>query len=892
MPSTPAFSAPPDPGRAGTLDDLAGCLRALKVWAGDVSYETITARVNAAWTAAGRPPAELARRTTVADCFRPGRRRLNPDLVAAVAAALHPDPGYGAQWQQALRVVGGETAAAGQVRVQDRLPPPFAEFTGRTGVLHRLRAAVRQRPGTFSIVGMAGVGKTLLAVQAGHLLIQDRPFDRVLFVNLRGFHPDPAQPPADPSAVLDGFLRLLGVPGHRIPHDLPGRGSALRERLTGLRSLVVLDNAADAEQARPLVPAVDGCVTLVTSRRALHGLPAVTDVPVDVFSPQEAVRFLTAAAPGVPAGRDPDATARVAARCGHLPLALGLVGGHIRAKPGWTMTDHAERLDERHRDRRLDTGVELALALSYQDLPADRQRLLRLVALHPGQDFDVAAAAALAGDPVPAASSAAAPPGFVVTGGSVVPGGSPAEGGAAGPAGCGAAGAVDRVEAASRGLRELRRDHLLQETTPGRYTLHDLVRVYADGRAGDEDAPPERRAALTRLFDHYLAVAAAAMDVLAPAEAHHRPRVAAPAAARPGDVDAARGWLDTERSNLVAVAGYTAAHGWHRHTAQLSATLAGYLNGGHHGDALSIHRAAHQAACHAGDLPGQAAALTALGATRLRLGDDGAAARHLREALHLFRRTGDRTGQARASAAIGDVEQRLGRYRQAAYRHRQALRLCRVTGDRTGEAHALTKLGIVEERLGRYRAAAGRHEQALALFLAVGDSAGEAAARCNLGDVAARLGDHDRAAGHLHRALELYRRAGNRDGEAWTLDNLGTAATLRGAPSEALELHRRALAIHRATGERYGEAKVLNGLGEAARATGDTAAALAHHTAACAVAAATGDRHQRADAETGIGLALPAGGLPHLRTALDLYAELGVPAADRLRALVAARTDG
>ncbi len=275
MPSTRAFSAPPDPGRAATVDDLAGCLRALKVWAGGVSYETITARVNAAWSAAGRPPGELARRTTVADCFRPGRRPLNPDLVAAMVAALHPDTGYATQWQQALRVIGGAAAAAAQVRVQDTLPPPLAEFTGRTAVLDRLRAAAREGAGTFAVVGMAGVGKTLLAVQAGHLLARDRPFDRVLFVNLRGFHPDPAQPPADPAAVLDGFLRVLGVPGHRVPHDLAGRGAALRDRLAGLRSLVVLDNAADAAQALPLVPAADGCVTLVTSRRALPGLPVI-----------------------------------------------------------------------------------------------------------------------------------------------------------------------------------------------------------------------------------------------------------------------------------------------------------------------------------------------------------------------------------------------------------------------------------------------------------------------------------------------------------------------------------------------------------------------------------------------------------------------------------------
>ena len=138
-----AFAAPPDPGQAGTLDDLVERLRLLKVWAGDPSYETIKDRVNAAWTAAGRPAGELAGKTTVVDCFQPGRRRLNTDLVIAVVQALHPDVGYVAQWRQALRVIGGETQAAAQVRVQDRLPPDLAGFTGRTAELDRLRAALR-----------------------------------------------------------------------------------------------------------------------------------------------------------------------------------------------------------------------------------------------------------------------------------------------------------------------------------------------------------------------------------------------------------------------------------------------------------------------------------------------------------------------------------------------------------------------------------------------------------------------------------------------------------------------------------------------------------------------------------------------------------------------------
>ena len=332
------FAELPDPGDAANFDELVQRLRSLKIWAGNSSYEVITNRINAAWTTTGRPTGELARRGTVVDCFRTGRRRVNTDLMA--------------------------------------------------------------------------------------------------------------QPPADPAAVLDSFLRLLGVPGQQIPHDLAARSSLYRERLAGRRALVMLDNAADEGQVEPLLPAGTGCLTLVTSRRSLSGLRSARHLPMDVFSPGEAVEFLRRAVPDIPMGDDPDALARVAHRCGCLPLALGLVTGHMRTKPSWTVTDHADRLDERHRDRRLDTDVELALSLSYQHLPADRRRLLRLLSLHPGHDIDTYAAAALAG--------------------------------------------TDR-ETAELHLHQLAADHLPQRTKPGRFVFHDLVRAYASSRASDEDRPRERR---------------------------------------------------------------------------------------------------------------------------------------------------------------------------------------------------------------------------------------------------------------------------------------------------------------------------------------------------------------------------------------------------------------
>ncbi|MEV6926093.1 tetratricopeptide repeat protein [Dactylosporangium sp. NPDC051485] len=823
----------PDPGTARTLDDLIDRLRRLKVWAGDPSYDTVKERINAAWTAAGRPAAELTGKTTVADCFRTGRRRLNPDLVVAVVTALLPDPGYVAQWHQALRVVTGETRAGAQVRVSAALPPDPDGFVGRDAQLRRIRAAAGCG-GTVVITGMPGVGKTQLAVRAAHLLHGSSPYTGVLFVNLRGHHPDPAQPPADPAAVLDGFLRLLGAAGQQIPHDLQARAAAWRERLAGTRTLVVLDDAADAGQVRPLLPDAPGCTVLVTGRRSLADLPATEHVDLDGFSRDEAVALLTRAVPHVAAGADPGAAGRIADSCGGLPLALGLLAAHIRARPGWTLTDHAARLDERHRGGRLDRGVELALDLSYRRATPARQRMLRLVALHPGQDFDAHAAAALAGVSRPAAQAH---------------------------------------------LAQLCRDNLLQRGPAGRYTLHDLVRAYAADRAADEDPPAQRRAALTRLFDGYLAGASAAMDALYPVETPRYPRTAEPAAARR--------WLDTERPVLVAVAAHAAAHGWPRHATRLSGILFRYLGAAHPGDALTVHAHALDAARGGADRVAEAHALISVGITHLQLGRPGEAAERLGEALRLFRAAGDLDGEARALINLGVVEARQGRNRSAAGRHARAAELFGRGGHRTGEANALVNLGDAEGRLGRHGPAIEHLRQALDIFRGAGDRTGEAWALNGLGEAELRTGRHAAAAGHLREALELYRTLGNEVGEAWALDNLGALDTRLGRPATH---HQRALAIFRAAGERGGEASALNGLGEAATAAGDPAGALACHAAAHAVAVDIGAREQQARAHLGLAGHDPDPALAraHLQQALRLYRDLEMPEADRVSARISA----
>jgi tetratricopeptide (TPR) repeat protein len=734
----------PDPARAASPPELVERLRLLKVWAGDPSYEKIKNRVNAAWTAAGRPAGELTIRSTVAHCFQPGRRRLNHDLVIAVVEALQPDPAYVGRWRQALRAVGGEIEAVAQVRVQDALPPGPPSFTGRTAELAQLTAAT----GVFVLEGMAGAGKTQLAVHAGHRL---GPFGHVLFVNLRGFHPDPAQPPADPGAVLDGFLRLLGVPGHRIPHDLTGRAALYRERLTGANALVVLDNAATAEQVEPLLPPAGR--TLVTTRHSLN-LTGATHVHVGVFTPPEAAAFLTGTA-----GDDPGAVARIAHRCGYLPLALSLVAGHIRNTPGWTLTDHADRLDERHDRQRLDTGVELALDLSYQGLSPDRQRLLRLAALHPGPDLDAYAVAALAG---------------------VEP------------------------AAARAGLADLCRDHLLEPSAPGRFAFHDLVRVHAAGHAHDQDSPPERRAALARLFDHYLATAASAMNSLHPGVAHHRPPItpAAPFA----DPAAAAAWLDTERPALAAMA----AHGSPRHVVLLSHLLFRYLDSGDQTDALVIHGHAERAARDSGDTAGLAHALSGLGWTYSRLGRIAVAADHLRRAVDLFGRVDDPAGRVCAVHSLGNVLPRLGLIDEGLGHLREALLLHRRFGDRINEASALNALGGTMLRAGRPAEAIEHFGQALALARATGNRQSETWAVHGIAEAELAAGRYGPARDGLEKALGWYRELGERQGEAGVLDGLGQVHEALGQAPEAVDCYRQALAIYREVGDQDGEKVVLN----------------------------------------------------------------------------------
>lgn len=864
------LAEPPDPGSARGLDDLIVALRLLKAWAGDPSYEVVAKRINRAWQLAGRP--QRTSKSTVADCFLVARPRPDEDLVLAVVNALRPDAGYLAEWRQALRIIRGEAAMASFVQARDKLPEPVSEFVGRSTELaeigrHAAAAVAQGRPSVLVIEGMAGVGKTELAIAAARVLVDRHGLDRVLAVNLRGFDPGPTRPAPDPAAVLDVFLRLSGVPGHDVPHGegaLDARANLLRERLDRSPALLLLDNAANADQVRPLLPNHARCPALVTSRNDLGVMPEAVRIALDVFNADDAVALLRAAAGPDRYDAEPEIAALIARVLGRLPLALGLTASRIRADRDWSLTDHLNRLvesvdlelavsqsiDDRlkiARRLRLDDPVKAALGASYDRLGAQPRRVLLLLAHHPGGDLDSRAAAALAD--------------------------------------------VD-LDGTRRLLRELLAGHLLQQKEPDRYELHDVVRAYATGRTHDELSASARRVALTRLLDHYLYTASLAMDQYSPFESDFRPRV--PSRGTPAPVltgrTAATEWLDRERPNLVAAATYAAGHGWPDHSGRLAATLAQYLDtGAHHEDAEVLHTQA----ANCSDSTERARALTDLGLTDSRRGRYASAVSHFEKARPLFVVARDHVGEARVLKGLGDASVHQGRYQEALERYTASRRLFRKGGHLGGENVATMNLAFVHWQLGRHAAALQCCQEALANDRAAGDRIRECGTLGNLGLLYTRLGRYQEALDCLRRGLVIARDLGDRHSEAAILDNLGELHERLGLYVEALEHYRGALALVREHDDRQGEVAVLNGTARCMRCLGSVEYAIARHREALTGAGEIGDRFQQAEAHDGIAHCHVAVGEPgiaraHWDLALELFTELGTPEAAEVAARLTA----
>lgn len=874
---------PPTPRGATSVEQLIERLRLLQAWSG-MSYRAIHREVLRARAARGVPEQPVL--NTIYRCFRPGRTRLDVDLVVDIARALLGDEVAVEQWRQACWVVAGLSSASAIVSVTDIWPDNLPSFTGRRAELRKIAELAEDRCSAaviLAITGMPGVGKTRLAVHAGHLLMAEGKFTDVqLAVDLRGYDPD--RPPADPGAVLEGFLRRLGLPGDQIQHlDLAGRAAKYRQLLAGKNALILLDNAATAGQVQPLLPGSPGCFALITSRRNLPDLPTVRHLPLNVLTPEEAVDLLRESGGKVDA--EPKHAASIAELVGYLPLALALVAGRIHANPEWTLTDHLERLLHHQQSLRIENGVEVSINLSYRGLTADQQRVFRLLALHPGSDVNSYAAAALIGIDLPRAHRL-----------------------------------LDQLTAAS----------LVQRPASDRYRFHDLINTFATARTHDEDPASARRAALARLSNHYLHTACLAIDMIYPHDKHSRPRIPPPpTVAYPlPDQVAARGWLDAERANLLAVATYPDNRG--PAAVAFSATLHRHLAMTcHYPDAQVLHQRALTVSRQHGDRGGEAGALLSLGDLLQRtgryeqavdhiesalaisrdLGDgdaEGRALFHLgfldllrgryqrgaefnRLALARFREVGNRFSEVRALGNLGTACQLMGQLEHAADHFQQTLALCRDLGDPEGEARMLDELGALYRLAGQRERAADHHRQALVLLREVGDREGEACALDNLGLVYQETGQLEQAADHHRQALIISREIGDQDDEARALNNLGMVYCRAGRYEQAEDHHQRSLRLYCKLGNPGGQANALNGLGEIARATGALTQALRAHAEAHQHASKIGHRHEQARADDGLGHAHHCLGNPrqareHWQRAFALYEELGVPAAEQVRA--------
>jgi len=779
-------------------------------------------------------------------------RRLHQQILTADPALEAPEP--------------AASAAAGPRlphQLPHQLPRPVPQFVGRGAELAALtdlvQQAARKSPATVvisAIGGTAGVGKTALAMHWAHQ-VADRFPDGQLHVNLRGYDPD--QPVAAAEA-LAGFLRALGVDGKDIPVGEDERAARYRSLLAGKRMLIVLDNARDVGQVRPLLPGTPGCAVVVTSRDSLAGLVArdgAARLDLDLLPLPDAVALLRQLIGGR-ADADPAAVEELAAQCCRLPLALRVAAERAAARPRTSVADVVAEL--RDRQRRLNlldaggdprTAVRSVLSWSYEHLDADAARAFRLAGLHPGPDLDSYAVAAL-------------------TGGT-------------------------RTQA-TRALAVLAGAHLVEPAGSGRQTMHDLLRAYARDLAASTDGEHEQRMARTRLFDYYVSAVATAMDTLYPAEARRRPPVRATAAVQPqlqaeGD---ARAWLDGERANLVAAVMHCAARGWPQQASSLARTLFRYLvDGSHLPEAIAVYGHALRAARRSGDVAAEAAALNGLGGISMMKGRFRDAVGHYQAALERYGQCGDRARQARVLHNLGIIEQQLHNHESAAAYYRRAVATLKDVGDGIGVAHSLSNLAATEIELGSYDQAAEHLECALPVLRQAKDHIYEASALEGFGELSLRREELTQAAGYFEQSLAIYRRFDNPSGAAAQLFNLALVALRRSNYRQAIGCLRQALALFRQAGYQHGEVETLRTLAQALHKAGQSAAARVELAAALRLAAETGNTYQQASAHRDVAEDYHRAGedekaREHWQHALALYTELGAAEAADVRSRLGA----
>lgn len=704
-----------------------------------------------------------------------------------------------------------KSSRQGRPRPRNDLPRDVPDFTGREAQLAAVMAAVDSHR-VVAVDGMAGVGKTCLAMHAAHRLAGEYP-DAQLYVDLHGF--TEGREPLDPDSALRMLLGALDVPSEKVPREgVEQLAACWRSELADRRVVVVIDNAADADQVRPLLPGAGPSVALITSRNRLLGLDEVPPVSLDVLSPRESAELL-ARASGEPSGpdgrlaRDPESAAEVLRLCGHLPLALRLAAARLRHRPGWTVGILVERMAEGASE------FDTAFAMSVRQLDRSQARLFRLLGLLPGGSFDEYLAASLADVPLNSARAM---------------------------------------------LEDLVDAHLVQESTAGRYRLHDLVHQHARRAGQEQDSPAERERALGRFLDYYVHAAAAAdsaMPFLSPGRAPSAGP--APAALRHfPDKNAAFAWLVAEYENLVAAFETAAAVGADAHVCELPRFLRAYFArrcGTTHLNVLFERSLA--AAERLGDPLQLADAHSDLGFARYNAGRMAEAAASYETAQARSAQAEDRGSEAELSLRRGYLKWDEGYVEEPLELFALAGKLYEQSGSPTGMAAAGAAEAWAMLQLGHREEAAQRAREVLAVPHADPASPPTLTARITLG-VAIAHEEPDEASQHLHQALTLAREDGHLHNEAWCLNCLGVALRHMGRHEEALAGHRKAFALLDELFEEHWKIHFLNGYAETCRLAGLPEEALRLHRQALELAPQLGYRNEEALAHEGIATLLDA----------------------------------
>lgn len=657
------------------------------------------------------------------------------------------------------------------------LPRDIAEFTGRVDELRTLLSGADRQETNAPVIsvidGMGGVGKTTLAVHLAHQVAHDYP-DGQYFINMIGFSAG-----AEPLSAFDALhllLRNSGMPPELIPSDLEERSALWRSRLAGRRVLVLLDNAADPTQIRPLLPSTAGALVLISSRRKMAYLEGATPLSLEVMRTEEAIELFGRVLGRARAAAEPEAVAQAVELCGLLPLALQIAAARLRDRTSWSVAYLVDQLRGQQSRNQLLTvdglSVMQILAWSYQHLSPRQRTLFRLLSLLPGADFDAHAAAALTDLTLAEAETC---------------------------------------------LTELFEVNLLKESTPGRYHLHDLVRDCSHALRDEQSDPAEIAEATKRVVNYYLKSASQWCAPLTKSfqridtDITWEPRFIKPA----DSTAAAMELLDLEYGNLIAVPRFAAEAGFHAQAWQHTCSLLPYLGRiNYAGETEAMFDLARHSAATAGHARGESICLMGLAYIHNTRGMNAEARDLAAQAVEISRRGGNTADEVYQQADIGAMYYGDDDLDAARLCFITALDLAKGIGDRQVQADLANNLGVINRDLGRFADALSYFQQTQALDENASVLHAQAQTLYNIGQVLCLQGRPQEAAAQFEQSLALGRSAGSRRVECFASVGLCATSRAAGDGAAALASGRAALDLARTLKMEDAEGEALNALGD------------------------------------------------------------------------------